>query len=113
MGSSIKQSKPERTRHIKIKVFGTAPIRYIEIWRNAKPLRSWEIRQLTYEIEYKDEERLDKIKWDNCILSGKKIKLCSSASDIPIERAEAVYYVKVVQFDGHTAWSSPIWIDLV
>jgi len=23
------------------------------------------------------------------------------------------YYIKVVQKDGHTAWSSPIWVDLL
>ncbi len=113
MGSSIRQSKAEEARNIRISVFGTAPIRCIEIWRNARPLRSWEIQNLDYEIEYKDKERLDKIKWDNCILSGKEVKPCSSASGIPIKRADVVYYAKVVQFDGHTAWSSPVWIDFV
>jgi len=113
MGSSIKQSKAKKARDIRVNVFGTAPIRYIEVWRNAKPLRSWEIRYLNYEIEYKDEENLDKIKWDDCILSGKRVGATSSISGVPIKRAKAVYYVKVLQFDGHIAWSSPIWIDLV
>jgi len=28
-----------------------------------------------------------------------------------VEGKEFCYYLKVTQFDGHTAWSSPIWID--
>ncbi|MBU0477933.1 DUF3604 domain-containing protein [bacterium] len=112
MGASIRQSKAEKPRYIRVRASGAAPIRCVEIWRNAKPLMSWERNYLDYEVEYKDKESMDKIKWDNCILSGKEVRPCSSVSGIPIKRAETVYYVKVIQFDGHTAWSSPIWIDL-
>ncbi len=83
-------------RHITGFVCGTDTIKEISIICNGKELHTITPNELSTEFEYDDLQELSKI-----------------ALDSPDERPPfAYYYMRVVQKDGHIAWSSPIWIDL-
>lgn len=86
----------EFNRHITGYCIGTAPIQEALIIRNGKKFRSLEIKEGIVEFEIDDMDLLSEI-----------------ALEPREERAPfAYYYLRVVQEDGHIAWSSPIWVDL-
>ncbi len=82
-------------RHITAYACGTVPIQEIAIIRNGHPFHILTPKQGTFEFAFDDMEPLQ-----DCILEG--------AGEKP---AFAYYYLRLLQEDGHIAWSSPIWID--
>lgn len=83
-------------RYITGFVCGTAPVQEVLIIRNGKELHKFHPNKAIVEFEYDDFQDLSKI-----------------ALESPDERPPfAYYYLRIVQADGHIAWSSPIWIDL-
>lgn len=112
MGQSIAYQDAQIGRCVHIEVHGTTYIRQIELWRNGGIFRIWRGRSLDKEIEFADEEPLNNINWPTHTLWGTPVQPVQVASGVPVRRAEAVYFVRVIQVDGHMAWSSPIWIDL-
>lgn len=83
-------------RYITGFICGTAPIKEVDIIRNGAPLHKFQPGKPSFEFEYDDFQELSKI-----------------ALNSPDERPPFVYYyLRVIQTDGHIAWSSPIWIDL-
>ncbi len=99
MGSELEtKSKPglEYNRHITGYCIGTQPITEALLIRNGKTFRSIPAKDGVVEFEIDDMEMLGEI-----ALEPKE--------DRP---PFAYYYLRVVQEDGHVAWSSPIWVDL-
>ncbi len=82
-------------RHITGFVAGTAPIKEITFIRNGKPFHTIHPKQDHHEFAFDDMEPLSKI-----LLPGNGEK-----------PAFVYYYLRVIQENGHMAWSSPIWID--
>lgn len=83
-------------RHLSGYVAGTANIKTIEIIRNGKVIHTFEPNGYSLEFTYDDMTPLDKV-----VITPKDKK-----------PPFAYYYLRVTQEDGHTAWSSPIWVDL-
>ncbi len=82
-------------RYIVGYVAGTTAIQEIAIIRNGNPFHCFYPEEPTFEFAFDDTEMLDKI-----------------ALPSPDDRPHFVYYyLRVLQKDGHIAWSSPIWID--
>lgn len=101
MGSQLTtQEKPGLmvNRHIAGSVSGTDLIDSIEIIRNG---------EVIHEITPNNEPALE-FTYDDMV-NLKKVALKSPDSRPPF----AFYYVRVTQKNGHVAWGSPIWIDLV
>jgi len=98
MGSELStKTKPGLVlnRHISGYAAGTAPFKEIAILRNGTPLKTFHPKEYHFDFAYDDMEDLSK-----------------SALHSPDDRPAFVfYYVRVVQEDGHIAWSSPIWVD--
>ena len=82
-------------RHITVYVAGTAGIKEIELIRNGEVLKTFNTKSYFTDFAYDDMEHLSKI-----VLPGGEGK-----------PPFAFYYLRVVQSDGHIAWSSPIWVD--
>lgn len=100
MGSEINTAdKPGClvNRHLVGTVAGTAPLKAVEIIRNGKVVKSFKPDSYWIDYVFDDMEPLEKICLNN--KDGKP----------PF----VYYYIRVVQMDGHLAWSSPIWLDLV
>lgn len=99
MGSELStKNKPglALNRHISGFVCATAPVKEICIVCNGNVLHKIHPNKPTVEYEYDDFQELKNI-----------------ALDSPDERPPfAYYYVRILQEDGHIAWSSPIWVDL-
>jgi hypothetical protein len=98
MGSELNtKAKPglNFNRHISGFVAGTAAIKEILFIRNGKPFHTINPKQAHYEFAIDDTELLSKI-------------LLTASNDRP---PFVYYYMRVIQEDGHMAWSSPIWID--
>ncbi len=75
----------------------TAEIKEIQIIRNGKVLETIAPSNTSsYEISFDDKDPFD------------KVALKSGEEESP---PFIYYYLRVVQKDGHIAWSSPIWID--
>ncbi len=83
-------------RHLTGFVAGTTPITEITFVRNGIPFHTIHPNQAHYEFALDDSELLS------------KIILTTPRSEKP---PFVYYYMRVVQEDGHIAWSSPIWID--
>ena len=83
-------------RYITGFVVGTAPLKSIEIIRNGTVFYKNENLENEYDFTLDDSEPLDNISFE-----------IKDSSD-----RFSYYYLRVVQKDGHIAWSSPIWIDL-
>lgn len=99
MGSELEtKSRPglEFNRHITGYCIGTQPLSEAVLIRNGKVFRTLEIKEGRVEFEIDDTDPLGSI-----VLEPK-------AERPPF----AYYYLRVIQEDGHIAWSSPIWIDL-
>ncbi|MBI3237024.1 MAG: DUF3604 domain-containing protein, partial [Chlamydiales bacterium] len=84
-------------RHIHIWAAGTDTIKEISIIRNSVVCHTVFPQSTESDFTFDDTENLSKI-----------------ALKSPDERPPFVYYyVRIVQNNGHIAWASPIWIDLV
>jgi len=82
-------------RHITGFVAGTTSVKEIQIIRNGQVYKTMHPNEPSYDFALDDSDHLSTI-------------LLNS----PDERPPFVYYyLKVIQQDGHVAWSSPIWID--
>jgi hypothetical protein len=86
----------EFNRHISGYAIGTKPLVEASLMRNGKLFRSLEIKKDRAEFAIDDTDLIGDIALD-------------SGSDKP---PFVYYYLRVVQADGHVAWSSPIWIDV-
>jgi len=99
MGSELNtKNKPglSYNRHITGFICGTTPIQEVVLIRNGEEFHKIASSEPIVEFEYDDFEELSKI-----------------ALKSPDERPSfAYYYIRVLQTDGHIAWSSPIWVDL-
>lgn len=99
MGSELDtKARPglEFNRHLTGYAIGTQPLSEAVLIRNGKVFRKLEVREDRVEFEIDDMEPLSQI-----------------ALESNEERPPFVYYyLRVVQQDGHIAWSSPIWVDL-
>jgi len=82
-------------RHISGFVAGTTKLRLIEIIRNGDVIHTIEPDSYHEEFTFDDMTPLEKNS-----LKGKSNPF-------------AFYYLRVTQEDGHMAWGSPIWVDLV
>ena len=99
MGSELETKlRPglEYNRHITGYCIGTQPISEAVLIRNGKVFKSLPIKDGIVEFEVDDMDMLAEI-----------------ALEPKADRPPFVYYyLRVVQEDGHIAWSSPIWVDL-
>lgn len=86
----------EFNRHITGYAIGTSPLKEAALIRNGKVFRLFELK----------EERLEFTIDDMDLLSSIVIE------PSPEKPPFVYYYLRVLQQDGHIAWSSPIWIDL-
>ncbi len=85
MGSEITVTGAREARTIEITCVGTTEILAVDVFRNGEHYRSFKPAGSSFAETITDE---DPILGD-----------CS-------------YYVRLVQEDGHRAWSSPIWVDI-
>ncbi len=100
MGSEIStKSKPGLVfnRHIHGFIAGTDIIEEVTLYRNGRALETFSNGTNFVKVEFDDSEPLD------------KIAITSQFSPHP----HLFYYLRVTQKDGHMAWASPIWIDIV
>jgi hypothetical protein len=98
MGSELNtKAKPglALNRHISGYVAGTAPLKEVMIFRNGLPFKSLEVKSYFFDFAIDDLEPIG------------KITLPTSETKLPF----IFYYLRVIQVDGHMAWSSPIWVD--
>jgi len=84
-------------RHLSGYVACTDNIKKIEIVRNGKVIKTFQPEGYSYEFTFDDMVPLEKVVTD---AKDKKPPF-------------VYYYLRVTQDDGHMAWSSPIWVDLV
>lgn len=84
-------------RHLSGYVAGTTKLESIEIIRNGDILTKFEPNDYHYHYTYDDMSPLSEICIDNKDKTSPFI----------------FYYLRVKQEDGHIAWSSPIWVDLL
>lgn len=84
-------------RHLSGYVAGTTNLQTIELIRNGKVIKTFESDGYSMEFAYDDMIPLDKV-----VIDAKDKK-----------PPFVFYYLRVTQEDGHMAWSSPIWVDLV
>lgn len=82
-------------RHIVIYVCGTAPLKEVVIIRNGEPLKTFYPKGSSFDVALDDSEHLSK----------------AALSSPDQKNFFTFYYIKVVQENGHMAWSSPIWVD--
>lgn len=82
-------------RHITGYVAGTGPLARVEIIRNGKVLKTFEPDGYAFDFAFDDMTPIEKV-----VLDAKDKK-----------PPFVYYYLRVVQEDGHMAWSSPIWVD--
>ncbi len=83
-------------RHITGYVAGTGPVASIEIIRNGSTIHTIKPEGFTCDFNFDDSEMISQV-----ALPG--------GNDLP---PFVYYYIRILQEDGHIAWSSPIWIDL-
>ncbi|OGN62767.1 MAG: hypothetical protein A3F09_03730 [Chlamydiae bacterium RIFCSPHIGHO2_12_FULL_49_11] len=99
MGSEISTNvKPGLVynRHIHGLVAGVDQISRIEIIRGGKVWHEINPKNNFFELAVDDSDLLEKV----------------ALQDPNTGNLFTYYYLKVVQKNGHTAWSSPIWVDL-
>jgi hypothetical protein len=85
----------EFNRHIMGYAIGTSPLTQAVLIRNGKVWITLEIKDGVVEFEIDDSDPLDQIAMKS-----------TKENQLPF----AYYYLRVTQEDGHSAWSSPIWI---
>lgn len=100
MGSEISSATKHGlfiNRHLNGYVAGTTDLKTVEIIRNGKVLKTFKPEGYSLQFEYDDMTPLEKV-----VLRS------------PDKRPPFVYYyLRVTQADGHIAWSSPIWVDML
>lgn len=84
-------------RHLSGYVAGTTKLTAIEIVRNGKVIKSFECDGYAMDFTYDDMTPIEKV-----VIDAKDKK-----------PPFVFYYLRVIQEDGHMAWSSPIWVDFV
>lgn len=84
-------------RHIAGYVAGTDKVHTVEIIRNGKVIQTFTSDTYWLNFTYDDMTQIEKI-----VINGKDKK-----------PPFVYYYIRFTQEDGHTAWSSPIWIDYI
>lgn len=84
-------------RHLSGYVAGTCKLKTVEIIRNGKVLHLFEPENYFFDFTYDD------------LTSLEKISINAKDKKPPF----TYYYLRVVQEDGHIAWSSPIWVDYI
>lgn len=98
MGSEI--SSADRpglivNRHLTGYVVGTTLLEKVELLRNGEVLQEFAFGDYHGEFAIDDMTALDQV--------------CLTAPD---KKSQFVYYyLRIIQTDGHMAWSSPIWVD--
>ncbi len=101
MGSELNtKQKPGLiyNRHIAGYVAGTTDIEQIQIIRNGEILHTLTPKKESHlEFTFDDSENIS------------KVAIASKDERPPF----VYYYIRVIQEDGHIAWSSPVWIDLL
>lgn len=100
MGSEVTTAaKPglRINRHLSGYVACTANIVKVEIIRNGKVIQTFESDTYWLNFTFDDMTPLEKV-----VIDAKDKK-----------PPFVYYYIRVTQEDGHMAWSSPIWVDLV
>ncbi len=98
MGSELNtKAKPglAYNRHITGYAVCLAPIKEILIIRNGKPFHTLTPKGETFAFAFDDDQPLE------------TVALKSKNERPPF----AYYYMRVMQEDGHIAWTSPIWVD--
>jgi hypothetical protein len=83
-------------RHISAYVASTNNIKQIEIIRNGEVLKTFSPKDNRFEFTYDDMEAID------------PIALVGNHQEFPF----IYYFLRVTEVGGHTAWSSPIWVDV-
>ncbi len=84
-------------RHIVGYAAGTTTLSKVEIIRNGEVIKTFTPDHYAFEFTFDDMEALE------------KIAIKSKDKRPPF----IFYYIRATQEDGHMAWSSPIWIDLL
>lgn len=84
-------------RHLSGYVAGTCKIKSVEIIRNGSVIKTFSAQGYSLDFTYDDHVSLEKV-----AIKGK-----NKAPPF------VYYYLRVTQEDGHMAWSSPIWVDLL
>lgn len=84
-------------RHLSGYVAGTTKLQKVEIVRNGKVIKTFEPNHYSLDFAYDDMTPLE------------KVVLPSKDKQHPF----VYYYLRVIQEDGHMAWSSPIWVDYI
>ncbi|MDP1879649.1 MAG: DUF3604 domain-containing protein [Parachlamydiaceae bacterium] len=84
-------------RHLSGYVAGTTKLKTVEIIRNGKVIHSYQPNNYSLEFAYDDLTPLE------------KVTISTKDKKPPF----AYYYLRVIQEDGHIAWSSPIWVDYI
>jgi len=77
------EAPPAAERRVQVYVRGTAPIRSVTVVRNNADVRVETAREVEIEVEWCDVRSADDADY---------------------------YYVRILQSDGHMAWSSPVWV---
>lgn len=102
MGSEVSTAnKPGLivNRHLSGYVAGTDKLKSVEIIRNGKVIKSFTPDNYSLDFVYDD------------LVSMEKVAL--QPKDNKKSPPFVYYYIRVTQDDGHMAWSSPIWVDLL
>ncbi len=95
MGGEKKASPAERI--VTASVNGEGPIKQIDIVRNGKDVKSFDVGgKLDYHIEWADEKPAEKVWLDETKYTAGKFMF---------------YYLRVTQEDGQIGWASPVWFD--
>ena len=100
MGKEVSTAdKPGLTinRHISGYVAGTTKLKSVEIIRNGKCIHEYKPDNYFLNFTYDDLTPLE------------KATIPTTDKKPPF----AYYYIRVIQEDGHIAWSSPIWVDYI
>ncbi|HNA63030.1 MAG TPA: DUF3604 domain-containing protein, partial [Rhabdochlamydiaceae bacterium] len=84
-------------RHIAGYVAGTGNLQTVEIIRNGEVIKTFEGNGYALEFAFDDLVPLE------------RVAIHPKDKKPPF----AFYYIRVTQENGHMAWSSPIWVDLV
>lgn len=84
-------------RHLSGYVAGTTTLESVELIRNGEVIQTFTSKGYSLEFTYDDMDPLEKV-----AIKGKDKK-----------PPFAYYYLRVTQEDGHLAWTSPIWVDLL
>jgi hypothetical protein len=84
-------------RHITGYVAGSAPVHTVDLIRNGKVIQSFKSDTYWVTFTFDDMTPIEK-----AVINNKDKK-----------PPFVYYYILFIQEDGHTAWSSPIWIDYI